>query len=60
MLVAIYNQWWKSAKYLVVGYKNKTFVELMYCLYIRYGRITPGELMKSQDTISHCTTWRIQ
>ena len=41
----------KGSKYLVVGYTNKTSVEIMYWLYIFYGKITPDELMKNQYTM---------
>ena len=41
----------KGSKYLVVGYTNKTSVEIMYWLYIFYGKITPNELMKNQYTM---------
>ena len=48
---AIKNQLLTGTKYLVVGYANKKFVELMDWLYICYGKINTGELMNNQDTM---------
>ena len=45
------DQWLKGAKDLVMGYYNKTFVELVDCIYIHYGKTTPGYQMKNQDTM---------
>ena len=41
-VAAIDEQWIKGGKYVVVGYSNKSFVEFMDFLYVRYGQITPG------------------
>ena len=51
VVAAIDDQWLKGAKYLVMGYTNKTFVELFYWLYISYGHIKPVDLMNKQDTM---------
>ena len=37
VVAAIDDQWLKGAKDLMMGYSNKTFVEIMDWLYIRYG-----------------------
>ena len=39
----------KGAKYMVMGYANKSFVEVMDCMYLRYGHITPGDLLQNQE-----------
>ena len=31
-----------------MGYANKSFVELMDWMYVRYRKITPGDLMRNQ------------
>ena len=36
VVAAINNQWLKGAKDLILEYANKTFLELMYWLYIHY------------------------
>ena len=41
----------EGKKTLVMGYSRNTFVELMGFVYIRYRKITPGDLMKNQDTM---------
>ena len=33
---------------MVMGYKNKSFVDLMNWLYVWYGQITPRDLMQNQ------------
>ena len=43
------KQWIKGAKYMMIRYANKFFVELMDWLYIRYGQITPGYLIKKKE-----------
>ena len=45
----IAKQWIKGEKYTVMGYTNKSCVELMDCLYVRYGQITPGNLMQNKE-----------
>ena len=45
----IEKQWIKGEKYTVMGYTNKSCVELMDCLYVRYGQITPGNLMQNKE-----------
>ena len=49
VIVAIYKQWIKGEKYIMMGYANNSFVKLMYCMYVRYGQITPGDLMQNQE-----------
>ena len=51
VVAGIDEQWLKRAKNIVGRYTNKTIVELMDWIYICYGQITLGELMKNQDTI---------
>ena len=34
---------------MVMGYANKSFVDLINGLYVQYGKITPGNLMGNQD-----------
>ena len=34
---------------MVMGYVNKYFVGLMDWMYVRYGQITPGDLMQNQE-----------
>ena len=34
---------------MVMGYTNTYFVKLMDRLYVRYGQITPGDLMQNQE-----------
>ena len=46
---AIDGQWIKGEKYTVMGYANKSFVDLMDWMYVRYGQITPGEKMQNQE-----------
>ena len=41
----------EGEKDLVMRYATKTLVELIEWLYIRYGYITPGELMNNQYTM---------
>ena len=36
---------------MVMGYANKSFIDLMDWLYVRYGQITPGDLMQNQKDI---------
>ena len=36
---------------MVIGYANNSFIELMDWLYVLYGQITPGYLMRNQDKI---------
>ena len=47
-IAAIDNQWIKGTKYMVMGYSKKSFVELMDWLYVWYGQIMLGYLMKNQ------------
>ena len=42
------EQWIKGAKDMAMGYVNKYFVGLMDWMYVRYGQITPGYLMRNQ------------
>ena len=49
VIAAIDNQWIKGAKYMVMGYANNSFVELVDWIYIRYVQITPRDLMSNQD-----------
>ena len=49
VFAAIYEQWIKGAKDMVMGCAKKSFVELMEWLYVRYGKIMPGEIMQNQD-----------
>ena len=49
VVAAINNQWLKGANDLILEYANKTFLELMYWLYIHYRQIYPGDLMKNRD-----------
>ena len=51
IVAAIGNQWVKGSKNIVVGYANKSFVELMEWIYVSYGQITPGYLMRNQEKI---------
>ena len=51
VFASIEDQWLKGENDLVMGYANKTFVELMYWLYIHYGRITPVNLTKNKYTM---------
>ena len=34
---------------MVIGYANKSFIDLMNWLYVRYGQITPGDHMWDQE-----------
>ena len=43
------DQWIKGSKDMVMGYANRSFVELMDWLYLRYVHITPGYIMKNQE-----------
>ena len=36
---------------MVMGYANKSFVKRMDWLYIKYGHIIPGDLMRDQEEI---------
>ena len=45
----IREQWIKGAKYMVMVYAKMSFVEFMDCLYLRYGHITPGDLMRNKE-----------
>ena len=49
VVAAVDNQWLKISKYPITGYNNKTFTDLMDCIYIHYGQITPRKLMKNQE-----------
>ena len=48
VVVAIDEQRIKRAKDVVMGYANKSFVEVMDWLYVRYGQITPVYLIQNQ------------
>ena len=50
-VAAIYDQRIQGAKYMVIGYANKSFVELMDWIYVRYEQIIPRDLMRNQDEI---------
>ena len=49
IVAATGDQWIKGEKYMVMGYTNKYFVELMDRIYGWYSEITPGYLMGNQD-----------
>ena len=49
VVAVIDDQWIKGAKNMVMGYANKSFVDLMDWIYVRYVKIMPGELMHNQD-----------
>ena len=51
IVAAINKQWIKGAKDMVMGYANKSFVELMDWLYVRYDQIMPGYLMQNQENM---------
>ena len=36
---------------MVMEYAHKYFVDIMNWIYVRYGQITPRDLMKNQGTI---------
>ena len=44
---AIDDQWIKGEKNMVMEYANNSLVELMYWIYIQYGKINPGDLMEN-------------
>ena len=46
---AIDKQWSKGAKYMVMGYAKKSFVNILDWMYVRYDHITPGYLMQKQE-----------
>ena len=46
---AIDEQRIKGTKYMVMGYANKSFLELMDWLYVKYGHITAGDLLKNKE-----------
>ena len=48
VVAAIDDQWNKGGKYIVMGWANKYFVELMYWIYLSYVQITPRDLMINQ------------
>ena len=48
VVASIDGQWIKWKKDMLMGYANKSFVELTEWLYVRYRQITPGDLMKNQ------------
>ena len=50
-VAAIYDQRIQGAKYMVIGYANKSFVELMDWIYVRYEQIIPRDLIRNQDEI---------
>ena len=50
-VAAIYYQWIKETKDMVMGYAKKLFVEQMYWLYVGYGQIIPVDLINKQDTM---------
>ena len=43
---------------MVMGYANKSFVKRMDWLYIKYGHIIPGDLMRDQENIQ--TTYNVK
>ena len=47
-IAAIDDQWIKGTKYMVMGHSKRSFVELMDWLYVWYGQIMLGYLMKNQ------------
>ena len=53
----IEKQWMKWAKDMVMGYTNKSFVKLMDWLYVQYGHITPGDLVRNQEEMQ--ATYRV-
>ena len=42
---------------MVMGYTNKSFVKLMDWLYVQYGHITPGDLVRNQEEMQ--ATYRV-
>ena len=34
---------------MVIGYANKSFVELMDCLYVSYVQITSGDIIQNEE-----------
>ena len=48
-VAAIDHQWIKGEKDMVMGYENKSFVELMDWLYVWYGQIRHVDLIPNQD-----------
>ena len=51
IVTAINDQRIKCAKYMVMGYANKSFVELRDWMYVQYEKITPGDLMWNQENM---------
>ena len=51
VVAAMYDEWIKGQKYMVMVYANKYFMELRACLYGWYRQITPGDLTSNQDKI---------
>ena len=49
VVAAIDKQWTKWAKDMVMGYARKPFVKIMDWMYIRYGQIIPGYLIRNQE-----------
>ena len=48
-VAAIRNQLTKGAKYMVMGYDNKSFVEFMSWLHVWYSQIMPRDLIMNQE-----------
>ena len=48
-VMAIDKKWTKGAKDMIMGYANKSFVELLEQMYVQYGQITPVFLMSNQE-----------
>ena len=48
-VTAIDKEWIKGAKEMVMGYTNKSFVKVMDWMYVRYGHIPPGDLIRNQE-----------
>ena len=48
LIADIDEQWIKGVNYMVMGYANKSFVNLMGCMYLRYAQITQGDLVWNQ------------
>ena len=49
VVASIGDQWIKRTKDMVLGYTIKSLMELMDCIYVRYGQIAPRGLMRNQD-----------
>ena len=47
-IAAIDEKCTNGTKYTVMGYTNKSFVELMDWLHVRYGQVMPGYLIRNQ------------